>query len=224
MPPLTIVHLAPRWLVALKPPGLLTVDPPKSAARAGEDTLVKRLSREGHPEVLAVHRLDRETSGLVLLARDPAMREELMAMFKAKAIRKIYLAIVQGHLQRPEGSFRFPIKDLGADAVISRDGQPAETRYRVLEVLGPASLVEIELPTGRHNQARIHFAHVGHPLIGERKYARGKDATLRHKRAALHAHRLSFTPPQASDAVSFESPLPIDLENLIAKCRALMSP
>lgn len=220
--PVTIIHLDARILVCAKPPGLLTVAPPRgSGSAAAEDTLVDRLRREGHPEVLAVHRLDRETTGVVVFARDAGTRDLLMDLFKGRRVRKTYLGVVQGHPSPPEGVLRFPIRDLGASAVIAKDGQPAETRYRTLERVGPAALLELELLTGRHNQARLHLAHIGHPLVGERKYAYGRDAVVRHKRAALHACRLAFVPPGDTGERVFEAALPKDLENLLAKLRGM---
>ncbi len=217
MKPLTILFEDARALVVAKPPGMLTVAPPLSSGRK-EETLVDRLRREGR-EALAVHRLDEETSGVCLLAKDAGARELLMDLFKAREVAKTYVAVVQGRLRQPEGTLRFPIKDLGARAVVAPDGQPAETRYRVLEEVGGASIVEIDLKTGRHNQARIHFAHIGHPLVGERKYARGKDAQVRHKRAALHASRIRLHLPWEKSERTFEAPLPIDLQNLLARLR-----
>lgn len=220
MPPLTILWEHPRVLVVAKPPGLLSVPAPQGVAK-GEPTLVDRVRREGHPEVLAVHRLDRETTGAIILARDPEAREAMMRLFKQRGVEKTYLAVVVGHPKPPVGVLRYPIKDLGAGAVIAADGQPAETRYRVIELVGPAALVELALVTGRHNQARLHFARFGYPLVGERKYAYGRDAPVRHKRAALHSARLVFVPPGEDASVTIEAPLPIDLRNLLVRLRAL---
>lgn len=220
MKPVTILHEDEHLLVCAKPPGLLTVAPPRSRGST-EETLVDRLRREGHPEALPVHRLDRETTGVIALARDPQTRDRLMDLFKARQVRKTYLAVVQGHPRPATGTLSFPIKDLGATAIIASDGLPATTNYRTLETVGPCALLELELLTGRHNQARLHLAHVGHPLVGERKYALGREAVVRHKRAALHAFRLVFTPPGGSAELAFEAPLPVDLQNLLEKLRAM---
>jgi RluA family pseudouridine synthase len=198
----------------------LTVASPRGSRSRDDPTLLGRLAQDGHRGLLGVHRLDRETSGVVLFARDAAARDLLMAVFKARQVEKTYRAIVQGAPRPSEGVLVFPIKDLGASAIIAPDGQPAETRYRVVSRIGPASLVEIDLLTGRHNQVRLHFAHIGHPLVGERKYARGKDALVRHKRAALHAFRLRLTLPWSDRAVSIEAPWPLDLANLEERLRA----
>jgi RluA family pseudouridine synthase len=211
----TVLHRDPRILVADKAPGLLSVPPPKGPRGA---SLIELLRRAGE-EVHAVHRLDRESSGLVLLARDLPAREILMGMFKRREVRKTYLAVVQGHPRPGEGVLRFPIRDLGARAAIDPRGSAAETAYRVIEQLGSCALVEVEPHTGRHNQIRLHFAHIGMPLAGERKYARGRDALVRHRRAALHALRLAFHPPWAKHPLVFEAPPPDDFQELLRRLR-----
>jgi len=220
MPPLTVLHSDEQLLACAKPPGLLTVPVPRKNRGHGvpADTLVARLRREGHGELLPVHRLDREASGVVLFARSPEVRDGLVECFRRREVEKTYVAVVQGYIRPAEGVLRFPIQDLGASARIAPHGQLAETRYRVKERLGHASVLEVELMTGRHNQIRLHFAHVGHPLVGERKYARGRDARVRHKRAALHAWRIAVLPPSGV-RLELEAPLPQDLENLIGKLR-----
>jgi RluA family pseudouridine synthase len=183
---------------------------------------VDRLREQGI-KAWPVHRIDRETSGAVLCAKDTEARTLLMEEFKGRRVEKVYIALVYGHLRKPEGVLTFPIKDLGAHAVVAPDGQPAETRYRTLQRVGPASLLEVQLMTGRHNQVRLHFAHIGHPLVGERKYARGSEAPVRHKRAALHAARLTFVPPGATEPVTAEAPFPVDLKNLMERLAAMGS-
>lgn len=217
MPPLTILHQDDRLLACAKPPGLLTVPPPKGRRDGKSPTLAERLHREGHGRLLPVHRLDLETSGVVLLARNPEARDALMEKFRRREVEKTYIAIVQGHVRPPQGTLLFPIKDLGATARIAPDGQPAETRYTTRERSGPCAVLDVRPMTGRHNQIRLHFAHIGHPLVGERKYARGRDARVRHKRAALHAATLALTPPWSDVPLALEAPLPVDLENLLAR-------
>jgi RluA family pseudouridine synthase len=220
--PLDLLFEDDRCLVVAKPPGLLTVAPPATARGDGpkEPTLVDRLKEQG-VKAWPVHRIDRETSGVVLCAKDQEARALLMDEFKQRRVDKTYLAIVFGHLRKSEGVLAFPIKDLGAHAIIAPNGQPAETRYRLLRRLGPASLLEVQIMTGRHNQIRLHFAHLGHPLLGERKYARGSDAPIRHKRAALHASRIAWMPISGEARVSVEAPLPLDLNNLIHRLEGL---
>lgn len=217
MRPLTVLHRDDRFLVCIKPPGLLTVAPPKGRRKPDDKTLGERLRSDGHGAVFPAHRIDQETSGIVVCGRDAETKERLMAAFKRREVDKTYVAVVQGCPKPESGTLRFAIKDLGARAVIARDGQPAETRYRTIQRYSGAALVEVELLTGRHNQIRLHFAHIGHPLVGERKYARGGAAHVRHKRAALHAAKLCLKHPWTAEPMSFEAPLPKDLDNLLAK-------
>jgi len=217
MRPLTVLHLDERVLVCAKPPGMLTVPAPRGDRKGGDTILADRLRQDGHGVVFPAHRIDKETSGVVVCARDKETRDRLMGTFKRREVEKTYLAIVQGHPKPAEGTLRFPIKDLGALATVSADGQAAETRYRTRRRLGPCALVEVDLLTGRHNQIRLHFAHIGHALVGERKYARGAAAIARHKRAALHASRIQFVHPWSGELIVAEAPIPKDLENLVAK-------
>ena len=217
MRPITIVLERERWLICLKPPRMLTVKAPKGK-RKGEITLVERLRQEGRA-LLAVHRLDQETTGLVLMAKDAAAKDALMALFKKREVKKCYSAVVQGRLPKEHGVFEDPIEDRGSFALISRRGQKAKTSYSVIERFPAATLVEAVPHTGRHNQIRLHFAHAGHPLVGERKYAFGKDARVRHKRAALHAGALAFRCPFSDESIEAQAALPPDLQNLLARLR-----
>jgi len=120
-----------------------------------------------------------------------------------------------------QGAWQFPILEDGPIARVSALGLKSQTRYRTLEALPGSSVLEIDLVTGRKNQIRLHAAHAGFPLAGERKYARGKEATLRFKsrRVALHAWRLAFTHPRTGKALQVEAPLPPDLQELLARAR-----
>jgi 23S rRNA pseudouridine1911/1915/1917 synthase len=198
-----------RLLVVGKPHGVFSVPAPEGNAQ----DLVGLLA-EGGRRVLAVHRLDREVSGAILFAKDEATRAALEELFRAHALEKTYWALVAGTPRPPTGAWRFPIEKQGARALVSRRGKPAETRYRVLATLGAVSEVEIDLVTGRYNQIRLHFAHAGHPLVGERKYARGSAGALRANRLALHAWRIAFAHPWTGERMRVEAPLPEALERL----------
>lgn len=213
--PIPILFEDERILVVDKPPGLLTVPAPKGE-RAGEPTLRDRLREQGIT-AFPIHRLDRETSGLCVFAKSPELRDQLMAVWKEVVEEKLYLAVAQGRFDPPEGSIRVSIQDLGAHAQVSPRGQPAHTDYRTLRVVGSCSLLELRLHTGRHNQARIHLAHVRRPLVGERKYAFGRDAVAKHRRCALHASKLRLKLPWREDPLTVESPLAADLVELVRK-------
>lgn len=213
----TLLYRDEHLLVVDKPSGLLSVPTPGARGR----TLVQALREEGI-EALAVHRLDREVSGAVLLALDEPTRAALEERFRLRAVRKLYWALVRGRLPRERGEFSDPILDEGSYARVSARGKPSRTRWRVLRAGGAASEVEVELVTGRYNQIRLHFAHHGHALVGERKYARGRDDPLGHKRVALHAARLELEHPVRGEPLVVEAPLPADLQALAR--RALRAP
>ncbi len=203
--PLSVLFEDEDLLVVAKPAGVLTL----GATPAGGRSLVDLLAAQGIAAAPA-HRLDRDVSGAVLLARTPAVRERLFDLFRARAVRKTYWALAQGRLA-PSGEYKDPIQEERAFARVSARGKPSRTRWRVLAAHARASELEIDLATGRKNQIRVHFAHHGHPLVGERKYARGSDDPFRFRRVALHAWRLAFEHPCSGAAVAVEAPLPADL-------------
>jgi len=127
---------------------------------------------------------------------------------------------VRGRLRPESGAFEEPILDEGARARVDSRGKPATTRWRVLAHQRASSVIEVELVTGRYNQIRLHFAHHDQALVGERKYARGKDDPLRAKRVALHAWRLAFPHPLQGHRIEVEAPLPEDLRALLAAAEA----
>lgn len=204
-----IVYSDDDLLVVSKPAGLLSVPTPGASGK----TLLDALAAEA---VLPVHRLDRDVSGLVVLARHEVARAALEGLFRGRAVTKHYWALVRGRMRPESGSFEEPIRDEGARASIHPSGKPALTRWRVLAHHAATSVVEIELVTGRYNQIRLHFAHHDQALVGERKYARGKDDVVRAKRVALHAWRLAFPHPMRGQRVALEAPLPDDLCALLA--------
>jgi 23S rRNA pseudouridine1911/1915/1917 synthase len=203
-------------VVVDKPAGLLSVPTPGASGR----TLVEVLAAEGRPGLLPVHRLDRDVSGCVVLAKHEAARAALESLFRGRAVKKIYWALVRGRLRPESGAFEEPILDEGSRARIDPRGKPAVTRWRVLVHHRATSLVEIETVTGRYNQIRLHFAHHDQALVGERKYARGRDDPLRGKRVALHAWKLAFPHPLRGHRVEALAPLPEDLVALLAAAEA----
>jgi 23S rRNA pseudouridine1911/1915/1917 synthase len=213
-PRFTLLHEDAQVVAILKPAGLPSVE---SEGERGK-TCVSEL-RASHPTALAVHRLDRDVSGVLLFALDEATRANLEAQFRARSIEKKYLAVVRGAPFPPNGTIRRPIADLGKTARVQARGAPAVTHYMTKERLGPATLLEVDLETGRYNQIRLHFAAIGCPLLGERKYARGRDAAVRFRRPALHAWRIAFDQPKTRRRIELEAPLPADLERLLSDLR-----
>ncbi len=212
--PIQILHRDERLLVALKPAGLLSAPERGSATRS----LVEVVAEQGIA-AQAVHRLDFEVSGAVVLALDDEARVALEALFRERAVQKTYWALAQGRYQEARGIYRWPIAEDGPDVRVDERGKPAETRWTVIARYMVATEMEIDLVTGRRNQIRVHFAHGGHALIGDRKYGRGRDQKLRSKsrRVALHAWRIAFDHPFGGARVAVEAPLADDLLDLRAE-------
>jgi len=191
--------------------GLLALDP--DLAGVGPDP-----ERPG-----IVHRLDRGTSGLMLVARTEAAHGALTAAIAAHEVEREYLAMVEGQVPESTGRIEAPI---GRDPqrptlmAVTPDGREAATDYEVLERFTepePASLLAVRLETGRTHQIRVHLAAIDHPVVGDRQY--GGPTLLGLGRPFLHSHRLTFTHPATGERLTFESPLPSDLEAVLAELR-----
>lgn len=168
-----------------------------------------------------VHRLDRYTSGLLLVAKSAGIREVLQRQFQERTVTKVYLALVSGRITPSEGRIEAP---LGRDpshrqrmAVVA-DGRSATTTYRVRERFDIHSLLEVRPETGRTHQIRVHLAAIGHPVVGDRQYGRRFDSLGLH-RYFLHAWRLGFTHPVLGEWLEVEAGLPPDLIETIARLR-----
>lgn len=164
-----------------------------------------------------VHRLDQDTSGLIVIARTPDALRQLQRQFKARTVDKIYLALVYGQPEAPEGVIDVP---LGRDQRHRQkfaprpDGKPARTHFKVLEFYVDYSLLEIGLETGRTHQIRVHLAWLGCPVVGDTVYGRRRNR-LGLDRHFLHAWRLSFRHPRTNEPVQFEAPLDDPLQTIL---------
>ena len=173
-----------------------------------------------------VHRIDKDTSGLLVVAKTDQAHEGLARQFKDHSIDRRYLAIVSGRPAPPSGTVNQWIGRSDADRkkmAVQREGRGkhAVTHYRTLQPLDRAALVECRLETGRTHQVRVHMAHIGHPLLGDPVYGRGGPhksllAELGFRRQALHAAKLGFIHPVTSQALSFESPIADDMQQLFS--------
>lgn len=190
-----------------KPPGMLTI--PAPGGRERDLTAVLNSGRggeDGSPRFYPCHRLDRETSGLIIYARGKSAQKKMMALFRDRKVRKIYLAVLHGVPTKREGAVRSPI-----------DGKPALTSYEVLLRHAGFSVVSAVPETGRTNQLRIHFTRSGHPIVGESKFVFRRDFTLKAKRTLLHAWRLEFRHPCSGMEISLCAPPPVDMRNFFLK-------
>ena len=227
--PLTILYEDAQLLAVDKPPGMVVH--PAPGARRG--TLVNALiHRLGHLEGVGeaerpgiVHRLDRDTSGVLLVARTTATLEALARQFRERTIEKRYLAIVRGHVARAAGTIDRPIgrhpHERKRMSVRSRRGRAAVTRWTVLERLLGATFLELAPETGRTHQLRVHLAALGHPILGDRVYGgrATRGAAPAAERQALHAAEIRFAHPVTGVRVVVRSPLPADLVALLAELR-----
>jgi 23S rRNA pseudouridine1911/1915/1917 synthase len=227
---LRVLHEDRHVLIVDKPAGLLTLPTPAHE----RETLIDRAGRylairHGRPRpfVGVVHRLDKDTSGALALARSPAAVRAFQALFKAHDIERQYLAVVEGSMARTEGTIdRNLVADRGdlrrGVARTPDEGRTAITHYRVVERFGPvATLVACWLETGRTHQIRIHLAEIGHPVVGDAVY-RPRDrprSKAQFARQALHAQTLGFVHPLTGEHVHVEAPLPADLDGLITDLR-----
>jgi len=166
-----------------------------------------------------VHRLDKETSGIILIAKTSLALESLRAQFKARTVTKRYLALVEGAPGTAEGVIDAPI---GRDPkqrkrmAVARQGREAVTEFRVLEFYANHSLLEIFPKTGRTHQIRVHMAFIGHPVVGDNVYGHRKQR-IKMKRHFLHAASLEFALPETGEYIVVESPLPVGLQNILEK-------
>ncbi|MNC44553.1 Ribosomal large subunit pseudouridine synthase D [compost metagenome] len=170
-----------------------------------------------------VHRLDRETSGVLAIAKNPYVHQHISEQMKAGTVEKEYTALVRGHMEQLEGTVDEPI-DRNPDSphyrIVTPSGYPSVTHYRVVEQLKGAAVLAIRLETGRTHQIRVHMAHLGHPLIGDAMYGIPEDReAYPGGRHALHASRLGFIHPVFRTPLVFEAPLPADLEALLSRLR-----
>ncbi len=213
--PLPVLYQDDRLLIVDKPPGLSSVPDP------GVPRSVPELLAAQGLKAVSVHRIDREVSGALLLALDDEALQQLQDLFRARAVGKVYWGMAAGQLEPSAGELTFPILEEAGGARVSARGKPARTRYHTLERYPATSELELTLMTGRKNQIRVHLAHAGHPLIGERKYSLGRDAVVpfRSRRVALHAWRLAFTVPWSGKKIALEAPLPADLLELRERAR-----
>ncbi len=236
--PLNIPYEDSSLLVVDKPAGMV-VHP---AAGHASGTLVNALlyhcrDLSGIGGVLRpgiVHRLDKGTSGLLVVAKSDASHWGLAGQFKRREVKKTYLALVYGNPRTDEGRIEAAVGRHPTDrkkmSTASRRGRPAVTLWRVRERFGVAALLEIDIETGRTHQIRVHLTGLGHPVVGDRVYGGAgrsrsvEDALLRARmkdldRQALHACRLSFTHPLTGEALRFSSALPEDIASLCSFLR-----
>lgn len=236
--PIDVLHVDDDVIVVDKAAGMV-VHP---AAGARDGTLVNALLHRfavlggGDPERPGiVHRLDRDTSGVMVVARTRQAHEHLARQFRARQVEKTYWALAHGRVAREEGEITWAVGRHPTErkrmSIASRRGREASTAYGVLERLPGATVLELRPRTGRTHQIRVHVAAMGHPLVGDRVYGRGGAGRgggapwaailARCPRHALHARALAFRHPRDERAMRFETPVPGDLREVVEALRAV---
>jgi 23S rRNA pseudouridine1911/1915/1917 synthase len=223
--PLDIIYEDDALLVVNKPAGMV-VHP---ALGHTSGTLVNALLAYcpqvadvgGVERAGIVHRLDKDTSGLILIARDETTRAALQRQFKRRQVAKTYLALVEGHVHPREGVIEAPVgrdKRQRKRMAVVRRGREARTMYRAIEYLADHTLLEVRPHTGRTHQVRVHLAWMGYPVVGDAVYGRRRQRLLRG-RHFLHAAGLRFTHPATGEEIELKAPLPPELAAVLKRLR-----
>jgi 23S rRNA pseudouridine1911/1915/1917 synthase len=225
---LRILYEDEALLVVNKPPGLLAVPlERKTDADSVYDYLENHLRPHGKRKPFVVHRIDRDTSGLVVFAKDARTQQFLKDQFRRREPERVYWAVVYGHPEPPAGTWRDRLV-WDRKALIQKETHPADPsgmdaicQYRTLETFKDAALLEVRLQTGKRNQIRIQARLRGHTLVGEKRYVFGPAPLrpLEFPRQALHAYRLAFRHPADNRPLRFEAPLPADFADLLTRLR-----
>jgi 23S rRNA pseudouridine955/2504/2580 synthase/23S rRNA pseudouridine1911/1915/1917 synthase len=218
------------WIALNKPSGLLSIPD-----REGKEVSLKKILQEKYGEIFTVHRLDKETSGLILFAKNEAAHKHLSVQFEERQTEKVYCGLLLGTPANKSGTIDAPLAEhpvKKGTMVIHRNGKASQTEYEVLEDFKIFSWVRFRIHTGRTHQVRVHAKHIGHPLVCDEIYGDGKTLMLssfKHKfklsknepeerpllsRLALHALSLKFSDVNG-DTIMLEAPMPKDLKAVL---------
>ncbi len=228
--PLKVLYEDSDVIVVDKPAGMVV----HAGAGHSKGTLVNALlhrfgtlsSVNGDLRPGIVHRLDRDTSGVLVVARTDRAHQALARQFHDRQVEKTYLALIHGRMKQPQGRItkaimRDPVRRTRMTARLG-SGRSADTEYRVIQEWPHFSLLEVQIRTGRTHQIRVHLSSIGHPIVGDRLY--GAPAALPGlpalSRFFLHAHRLCFTSPSTNQVISIETPVPLELSGLLESLKS----
>ncbi|HLL50572.1 MAG TPA: RluA family pseudouridine synthase, partial [Thermomicrobiales bacterium] len=224
--PLNIVYEDSDIILVDKPAGMVVHPAPGHSRGTLANALVAHvpgISVGGTLRPGIVHRLDKDTSGLIVAAKTDRGRNALVAQWEERSVEKTYLTLVSGVVEDTEATIDAPIgrdpKNRQRMAVV-RSGRPAVTHLRVVERFQDATLLEVSIETGRTHQIRVHLAFIGHPVVGDHVYGRARLADAQLQRQFLHASGLAFRLPDGTP-VRFESTLPEELERTLSQLRSL---
>lgn len=188
-----------------------------------QEYLKRKNKGQGHPYVGAMHRLDKETSGAMVFTKKK-IANTLAEQFRSHTIQKFYLALVEGRVEKDEGTINLAVEkgqfEEGKKVRVAEDedvGKKAITQFRVVERYAKASLLRVQILTGRTHQIRVHMSSLKHPLVGDKLY--GMTSGVSFKRQALHAERLDFVHPVTKKRMKVAAPVPLDMQTLINELR-----
>ena len=214
-PKLRIVYEDDYLIVVEKKEGLLTVAAHPGSAETTAFSILKDYVRRSDKRngIYVVHRLDRETSGLLVFAKSQQLQEYMRTYWRELVTKRTYVAVVEGVMPKEEDTIRTwlsedPKSTMVYSSPVDDGGKEAVTHYKVLKNNGTYSLLELNLETGRTNQIRVHMASVGHPVVSDRKYGSGQMPPI--DRLGLHARILEFIHPATEETIHFETPVPRD--------------
>lgn len=220
-PKLRLVYEDDDLIVVDKRPGLLTVAATPGSSETTAYSILRAYVKRQHPRasIFVVHRLDRETSGLLVFARSQDLQQYMRTYWRELVTERTYIALAEGVLDKSEGKITTWLTEDKRHAMVYSSpvddgGDIAITNYKVLRTNENLSLVELHLETGRTNQIRVHLASLGHPVVGDRKYGHGNDFSP-IDRLCLHAQVLAFIHPVTEQEVRFESPAPKEFINAL---------
>ena len=216
---LTVLHEDADVIVVFKAHGILTVPTERERETTVQAYLNAYLGQnKGKERIQVVHRLDRETSGVLVFAKNAYAREQLKEQFAAHTTERLYVALVEGTMDPEEGTFRSYLREMRDLKMVSVDVHPdakfAVTHYRTVETNGRYSLLEVKLETGRKNQIRAHLSESGHPVVGDRMYGSEINPI---GRLGLHAKLLGFDHPVTRKHLVFTAPVPKNFKDVFKK-------
>lgn len=207
---LDILFEDPYLIVINKPSGLLTIASEAEKEKTAYHLLMNHVHRtDPGNRLFIVHRLDRDTSGVMLFAKSEAVKNQFQNHWKSMVTERAYLAAVEGQVRKPEGTITSRLAETKTKMMYSTtkpgEGSVAITHYQVLKITGTRSLLKLHLETGRKNQIRVHMKDIGHSILGDKKYGAKTDPL---GRLALHAQILAFRHPVTKQPMYFEAPIP----------------
>ena len=235
--PLSVIYEDHHLIILNKPPGIVVHPAPGNFTGTLVNALLHHygsLPSAGLPgsereRAGIVHRLDKDTSGVLAIARTLSALRSLSAQFKNRSVQKRYLALVAGVIKKGSGTIDAPlgrhVRERKKISVHTNKAREAVTLYRVRERFKQATLVEVEIKTGRTHQIRVHMAHIGHPVLGDRVYGGDRAAKIGHdplQRQMLHAASLSLFHPETGHPMTFSAPPPQDMAGVIERLRSLL--